>query len=556
MSARIFTQRRGRGRGAGRIEPRVSDVPTLSGGIHATAAAGGGGPTGLFPHALQPPPQQQQVPLPQPQDALVQGWRPDGRPAATMLDACTDDEARAFCQLAYKLGLLDDSDLPAQRGRAQSLRSPPAFSSMDRQQLDKVLMKLRQLGEPAPIADAAVVGGGTTACDVVADEMASPGTDGTTMAHLRAPDDDTQSSNRGGKPQLEDLPCTAGGDYIHPYLRRILDRPCTAYVLNPSGGNGSLLLGDSTHEDDGGDGGGGLTGGFNGRGSRGGGAHPAKMTGVGGRGGGFRGSSVGHEPTAVPTPLAGDQDVSAGAHPAGLSGGGDQQQLDTPSTMPLHPQPPHDAPEPTASGLGAGAMLPAATPPASLGGPPSAGGGRGGRARNSVNYSALAGKKDKERERELREREREERERAKTVVPKFKRRPGPRGGASWSLGSGGASAAALAGLNKPLTNNPLALLNKVPLLFKDEPGSNATTAAVHAVVEEGESRQRREFDDVMVAVSRLEGVWQWNVREGDSGPESRTFRAAANLVPVPHVRSCEGGGAGEGRAKGNLMEVM
>ncbi|GIL93860.1 hypothetical protein Vretimale_223 [Volvox reticuliferus] len=472
-------ERRGRGRGAGKLELRLSDGPALP--------AGTGSGFLLQSNFVQH------------QDALVQGWRPDGRPAATMLDACTDDEAREFCQLAHKLGLLEDAD---PRGLASDrLPGASAFATMDRAQLDKILMRLTQLGdasatETASASPLSLTGDLANNSQQLAEQSGADGAATIVKPAAAvagaADDEDTQSSNRGPGVGQELLPRTAGGDYMHPYLRRILERTCTAYVLNPCGGTGSLV--ESAQDDEDGTAGGGAAPGAGGKGMRGSqaggsGVHNTKTPAPGKPGYRMTPGNAAHEAALSPYgQFGGEPDGGAGTslHTAPSGAGMQDMHLD-PSQLP--PLPPLQQVQNASQDDVALGMLPhtAATP--MLGGSVlasggSSGGSRGGRARNSVNYSALAGKKDKERERELREREREERERAKTVIPRVKRRPGPRGGASWSA-SGGSAAAALAGLQKPLTNNPIALLNKVPLLFKDEPGSNATTAAVHSIVAEG-----------------------------------------------------------------------
>ncbi|GFR51514.1 hypothetical protein Agub_g13929 [Astrephomene gubernaculifera] len=455
-------QRRGRGRGGGKVDLRFSDA----------AAA-----PGSFSQPLLP-----QTPLSmQPtQDALVQGWRPDGRPAANMLEACTDDEARAFCKLAHKLGLLDDEGTGLQGSSAA-----PQFDSMDRSQLDQVLLKVSQLGDLGAGDGGLLQPAGVGQLPWSSANGPSDAARGASAGPAAAGDEDAVSSNRGVG---HEVPRAACGDFMHPYLRSMLERPCTAYVLHPSGGTSSLLDGGQEEEDAAGGGyGGGAAGSVSGgkamRGSQAGaaGGYMTK-TPAGGKAALKMQASglqdMGATPLQEPNSLGGTGFMSMHADMNGPHGPAfELQQL-----PPLPPSAQQHMDDPSGAAAGSMALMSAATPSFSMPGsaPDRAttggSGSRGGRARTAINYSALAGKKDKEREREMREREKEER--AKSGVPRMKRKPGPKAGASW--GSGG-----LAGLQRPPTSNPLALLNKVPLLFKEDPGANAVAAAVHAVVTEG-----------------------------------------------------------------------
>ncbi|KXZ51810.1 hypothetical protein GPECTOR_11g251 [Gonium pectorale] len=414
-------------------------------------------------------------------DALVQGWRPDGRPAPNMLDACTDDEARAMCALAEKLGLLDDAGQAGTSGTAGSAGAP-AFDCLDRAGLDQLLLKVSQLGrdgdgDSGRLHRPSSTGGASSSILMEAGPRAS--SDGTKISSA-APavaEEDTQSTSKG---PVHELPRASCGDYVHPYLQRLLEQPATAYVLNPSGGSGSLFdAGPSDDEEDAG-------------------ADIPRARG-GGRGRG-RGShaSLSREALSAKTPAATraalkaqgnlQQDNRVSPLPGVFDPTGSQladpaSELTQLALMSQEQQ--QQLADAAAASGGAGGGMLAATPtfgghafPVEKGSTGPAG-LRGGRARNSVNYSALAGKKDKERE--LREREKEDRERAKSAAPKYKRKPGPKAGASWGAGGPGS----LGGMRAPVAINPLGLLSKAPLLFKDDPTSNATAAAVHAVIADG-----------------------------------------------------------------------
>lgn len=494
-------------------------------------------PQGLLQPLPQLNPPGQLAPAPNDQlvtaEALVHGWKPDGTQAGMMLNAMTEEEVRAFCKLSYKLGLMDglpglnghepekdvkaeptadDAAAAAPEPRADASagaagRGPPNFDTMERKQLEQLLVQVSRI----------------SMCEG----------EGGAAGQLAVP--------------AKDLPQAPCGDYMHPYLRSILQRPCTAYVLNPSAGTGTGPgAGADGHDDD-------ETGmvhdrgGWGHGGGRGGREHAKTPAPYGGRGGkrqqqqqqlqyqqqqppplqiGFTpgppealptvngdGGAAGETP-AGDAAGAGGVGEAQGAEPAGAPGaqGGEGIPAATPggdvglgSTTPatgLQPQSASGRPTgANASGLGAA-------------------GRSAGRQRATVNYSALAGRKDKERDRLAGIlRDGEEREAlgrplrdSKTAVPKMKRKPGPKGASSWSMGPGdavqggfgspiggggtpfsapstGGGQGALGGsalAHRQSASSLAASTSKVQPLFKDDPGANVVTAAVHAVVNEGE----------------------------------------------------------------------
>jgi hypothetical protein len=128
-----------------------------------------------------------------------------------------------------------------------------------------------------------------------------------------------------------------------------------------------------------------------------------------------------------------------------------------------------------------------------------------GRVRQTINYSALAGKKDKDRERGSVQEEREVQARPvrepKSTAPKYKRKGAPKAGNSWSAGSGAGGGVTFgdvtyadgvtpgAGLgSRGGAGGAASAIGKVVPLFMEDPGANACTAAVHALVSEGRAR--------------------------------------------------------------------
>ncbi|KAG2423308.1 hypothetical protein HXX76_015455 [Chlamydomonas incerta] len=428
-------------------------------------------------------------------EPLLQGCRPDGRPAATMLDACSDEEARAFAELAQQMGLLDE-DIQLQ--------------GMERAQLDALLHRVGQIGAGGEEARAAAAAGGegaaagagagatTSAEEAEQQDGATTGQAGAQQGAgaggAAAPgEDDTNSSSRdaGGGLSKAELLRAATGDFVHPYLKRILERPVTAYVLNPTAGNGSLL--GVSHDDEeeaavrppep-------RTGPGRGRGR---GRGDGSLATPGGRGRGGAGGGLHASMSLDFTPLQAAAEAGGAAGGAGLATAASTGALSslahapTPEPHQLPPLPPAPGqppqqpqqPEDAATGATPG---PGSTADKAAAGGAGTTGPRGGRARTTVNYSALAGRKDKDRERELRiQEDREARERAKSIAAttqKIKRKPGPKPGSSWSAGTGGPG--------KPASNNPLSgASGKAPLLFKEDPTSSAVAAAVAAIVAEG-----------------------------------------------------------------------
>ncbi len=506
-------------------------------------------PQGLVPPQAQLLLPGQQAPAPNDQlvtaEALVHGWRPDGTQAGMMLDAMTEEEVRAFCKLSYKLGLMDglpglngqepekdvkaepkadDAAAAAPEPRADASAGPagggaPNFDTMERKQLEQLLVQVSRI----------------SMCE---GEGGAAGS----LADGRLP-----------VVSAKDLPQAPCGDYMHPYLRSILQRPCTAYVLNPSAGTGTGPgAGADGHDDD-------ETGmvhdrgGWGHGGGRGGREHAKTPAPYGGRGGKRQQQQqqlqqlqyqqhqppplqIGFTPGPAEAPLTANGDGgAAGETPAGgAAGAGGVGEV----------QGAEPAGGPGAQGgeeMG-GKGIPAATPGVDAGTPatglqpqsasgratgantagPGASGRSAGRQRATVNYSALAGRKDKERDRLggfLRDGE-EPREAlgrpardSKTAAPKMKRKPGPKGASSWSMGPGdtvqGGFGSPIGGggtpFSAPSTGGPGALggsalahrqsasslaaasTSKVQPLFKDDPGANVVTAAVHAVVNEGEN---------------------------------------------------------------------
>ena len=462
-----------------------------------------------------------QPPLQPGLEPLLQGLRPDGRSAAaTMLDACTDEEARAFAELAQQMGLLDEGI---------------ELQGLDRAALDALLHRVGQIGagEAAEgAAGEAAAGGGASAGEgavAAAGAVSSAGEaekqEGTAAGQAgvqqgagasgaaAAGEEDTNSSSKdpaGAALSKAELLRAAAGDFVHPYLKRILERPVTAYVLNPTAGNGSLLGVSPDEEEE-------AaarppeprTGPGRGRGR---GRGDGSFATPGGRGRGGGGAGLHASMSLDFTPLQAAADAGGAASGGGLATTASTGALGSlahapspelhqlPPLPPLPPAPPAppapgQQPPQAAQQAPEDASGAAATPgPGSTAEKAAAGAGatgpRGGRARSTVNYSALAGRKDKDRERELRAQEdREARERAKTVAAttqKIKRKPGPKPGSSWSAGSGGY------GPGKPASNNPLSGAGgKAPLLFKEDPTSSAVAAAVAAIVAEGGWRRPR-----------------------------------------------------------------
>lgn len=378
-------------------------------------------------------------------ESLVHGWRQDGRHASTMLEACTDSELRAFCLLASKLGLLPDATTTTATGGDGSgtagavdpgapggdggaggfkpaLHGPPdaeALGAMARPQLEELLLRVgaaEALAPPAlPSAPAPASVEGPGQPEAQAAQAGSSQQPPAAYPHLR-----------------QQLPAAAAGDFMHPYVKLLLQRPPTAYVLNPTAGTSSLLDSAQDEADEG-------------AGGVGAPAAPAPRDGALATGAPPPAPSAA-APTPAPAASAPAAGPSSGLPPAPL-----QLPMSPVSTMP--PPGPLSPPPSATTAAAAAAKTAAPTPapattataatsapppdvpptpsggltPSTLSGPDGGGGhgapsgadggagpndgvggagdsdkphsggaaGRSGRARASINYSIMAGKKEK-----------------------------------------------------------------------------------------------------------------------------------------------------------------